>query len=171
MSAPVLTTPRLTLRELTPEDAGFMLALLNDEAFLRYIGDRGVRTVAEAERYIAAGPIASYERHGYGLYLAAIEASGEPIGICGLVRRDTLPEPDLGFALLPAFRGQGYAVEAAAAVVAHARDALRLPRLLAITSQDNDASMALLSKLGFRFERRASLSEAGPELNVFALTL
>lgn len=171
MTEPVLQTPRLALRTLTAGDAGFIRRLLNDEAFVRYIGDRGVRTAADAERYIAAGPSASYGRHGFGLYLVTLRESREPIGICGLVRREALPEPDLGFALLPGFRAQGYAFEAAAAVVTFARDTLKLPRLVAVTSPDNDASMALLAKLGFRSEGHARLSEAGPELNVFALTL
>jgi RimJ/RimL family protein N-acetyltransferase len=171
MTGSVLETPRLALLRLTASDAEFMLALLNDDAFLRYIGDRGVRTTADAERYIAAGPAASYERHGFGLYRMVLKEGGESVGICGLVRREALPEPDLGFALLPAYRLQGYAFEAAAAVVDQARDTLNLPRLLAITSQDNIASMALLAKLGFRLQRRARLSEAEPELNVFALEL
>lgn len=171
MTESVLETPRLALRKLAAEDAGFMLGLLNDEAFVRYVGDRGVRTTADAERYIAAGPAASYERHGFGLYLVTLVESREPIGICGLVRREVLPEPDLGFALLPGFRAHGYAFEAAAAVVAFARDTLKLPRLIAITAPDNDASKAVLAKLGFRSEGCTRLSEAGPELNVFALTL
>jgi RimJ/RimL family protein N-acetyltransferase len=164
-------TPRLSLRRLDEGDAGFMCALLNDEAFLRYIGDRGVRTPGEAARYITDGPVASYDRHGFGLYLVALRDSGEPIGICGPLRRDSLPDADLGFALLPQFRSQGYALEAAAAVVAHARDTLGLPRLLAIASQDNVASIALLSKLGFRFEGPARLSDGEPELNLYALEL
>jgi RimJ/RimL family protein N-acetyltransferase len=168
---PVIETPRLALRQLDAGDAAFMCALLNDAAFLRHIGDRGVRTPDDAARYIEAGPVASYGRFGFGLYLVALKETGEPIGICGPLRRDTLPDADLGFALLPAFRSCGYAREAAEAVIVHAREALGLPRLLAITSPDNETSVALLLKLGFRFERQARLSPGEPALNVFARDL
>lgn len=167
----VLETPRLVLRRLTRADAGFMLALLNDPAFLRYIGDRGVRTTADAARYIEAGPVASYARFGFGLYAVTPKHGGDPIGICGPVKREELPEPDLGFAYLPAFRAQGYGFEASAAVLVHARDDLKLARLLAITSRDNLASIGLLEKLGFHFDRVARLSEYEPELSVFVREL
>lgn len=166
-----IDTPHLRLRRLCAADAPFMCTLLNDAAFLRYIGDRGVRTREDAERYILDGPVASYGRVGYGLYLVALRDGGEPVGICGPLRRDTLPDADLGFALLPAFRERGYAREAAEAVLVHARDALGLRRLLAITSQDNAPSIRLLLKLGFRFERLARLTQGEPELNVFTRDL
>lgn len=164
-------THRLRLRRLCAGDAAFMCTLLNDAAFLRHIGDRGVRTAEDAVRYILAGPVASYARFGYGLYLVELRDGDEPIGICGPLRRDTLPDADLGFALLPAFRAQGYAREAAEAVLVHARDTLALRRLLAITSQDNEPSIRLLLKLGFRFERLACLSPGEPELKVFTRDL
>ena len=166
-----LDTKRLVIRPLADGDAAFIRELLNDEAFLHYIGDRGVRTEEDARAYIATGPLASYARHGFGLCAVALKDSGEPIGICGILKRDTLPEPDLGFAFLPAFRSKGYASEAAAVTVQHARDAPGLTRLLAITSQDNAVSIALLAKLGFRFDRLARLSESGPELNIFSIDL
>jgi len=164
----VLRTARLALVRLTPDDAAFIVELLNDPSFLRYIGDRGVRTLDDARRYIETGPMASYERFGFGLYRADLTATGEPIGICGLLKRDTLPDADVGFALLPRFRGRGYAFEAASAVLASARAAHGLERVLAITALDNDISMKLLDKLGFRLERRARLADDGAELNVFA---
>lgn len=150
----VLETSRLRLRELQLVDAPFVLRLLNDPSFLRYIGDRGVRNLAEARRYIGRGMLDSYARHGFGLWLVELPAeSGRPIGLCGLVSRDGLPAPDIGFAFLPAWWSQGYAHEAAAAVMAHARRVLGLRRVLAIASPHNASSLRLLRKLGFAYER------------------
>lgn len=162
-----METARLTIRRLRPSDAGFILELLNDPAFIRYIGDRGVRTDADAVGYISDGPMASYERHGFGLYLVERKPDGTSAGICGLLRRDYLPEPDLGFAFLPAFRSQGLAFEAAGAVLAEARS-LGLWRVLAITSPDNTASIRLLGKLGFRFERALQPPGERTHLSIFA---
>src|ERR1700694_4605728 len=129
----VLETVRLTLRRLSLDDAGFILALLREPSFLRYIGDKGVRTRDDACRYIADGPMASYDRFGFGLYLVQRKAGGEPIGICGLLKRGWLEDVDLGFALQPRFWGEGYAFEAASAVLAHARERLGLRRIVAVT--------------------------------------
>jgi len=167
----VVETPRLALACLSPGDAPFILELLNDPSFLRFIGDRGVRTPEDARRYIEAGPMASYERHGFGLYRVDLRATGESIGICGLLKRDTLPDADLGFALLPRFRAQGYAFEAASAVLDSARGVHGLARVLAITAPDNTVSMRLLEKLGFRLEGQTSLPDGAVELNVFARTV
>jgi ribosomal-protein-alanine N-acetyltransferase len=167
-SAPELATERLVLRRLTSEDAAFIVELLNDPSFLRFIGDKGVRTPADACRYIEAGPLASYERHGFGLYRVELKDGGEPVGLCGLLKRDYLPDVDIGFALLPRHRSQGYAFESASAVLAHARDRLGLERVLAITSPDNAASIGLLERLGFRFERRARPADDEPEVDVFS---
>jgi len=149
----VLSTSRLSLRRLDEGDAAFIVELMNDPDWLRFIGDRGVRTLDDARDYIATGPGAMYARHGYGLY--AVERRNEPgpIGICGLVRRDWLEDADLGFAFLPAFRGAGYAREAAAATLEHAKDDLGLHRVLAIVSPENEASVRLLAKLGMTFQR------------------
>ncbi len=152
----VLETTRLRLRHLGASDAPFMLRLLNDPAFIRNIGDRGVRTEGDALRYTLEGPVASYERHGYGLYLVELRPQGEPIGICGLVKRDYLDDPDIGFAFLPQYGRQGYGLESAGAVKAHAFGTLGSGRLLAITSLDNEPSIRLLGKLGLRFERLIS---------------
>jgi len=165
---PVLETARLALFRLTPDDAPFIVELLNDPSFLRYIGDRGVRTPDAARRYIETGPMASYERFGFGLYRVDLKATGEPIGICGLLKRDTLSDADVGFALLPRFRASGYAFEAASAVLASARAAHGLERVLAITAPDNVVSIQLLEKLGFRFERRTRLADGAAEINLFA---
>jgi [ribosomal protein S5]-alanine N-acetyltransferase len=166
-SVALIETPRLRLRRLAATDAPFILELLNDPAFLRYIGDKAVRTEDDARGYIESGPMASYERFGFGLLLVSL-TSGEPIGMCGLLKRDALDDVDLGFALLPGFRAHGYAFEAAAAVLAHAEAAWGLTRVLAITSPDNEASIGLLAKLGFAFERMARMHEAEPEIKVFA---
>jgi RimJ/RimL family protein N-acetyltransferase len=149
----VLETQRLMLRRLSCLDAAFMLELLNDPAFIENVGDKGVRTEADAARYIAQGAEASYERFGFGMWLVALKDGGSPVGICGLVRRDELPHADLGFAFLPRHRSLGYAHESAAAVMRHARSALALGRLLAVVVPGNVASRRLLGKLGFHETR------------------
>jgi RimJ/RimL family protein N-acetyltransferase len=164
----ILRTARLQLRELAPGDAPFMLVLLNEPSFIRNIGDRGVRTLADARAYLVNGPIASYTRYGFGLYLVELAATEEPIGICGILQREALPDPDLGFAFLPAYWGRGFAFEAAAAVRCYARSELGVGRLLAITDPQNDASIRLLEKLGFRFERMMRLANDETELKMFA---
>ena len=164
----VLETARLVLTQLADRDAEFIRGLLNEPSFIRFIGDRGVRTADDARRYIQDGPVAGYARYGYGLLRVGLKADDTPIGICGVLRRDTLPEPDLGFSLLPAWWTKGYAYEAASAVMQHARGPLRLGRILAITSVDNDLSITLVGKLGFRFERMIRLGEDAEELRLFA---
>ena len=167
----VLSTERLILRQLTLDDAEFILRLVNDPAWVQYIGDKNVRTLADARAYIENGPLAMYRRRGFGLNLVALKDSGVPIGIWGLIRRDTLDDVDLGFAFLPEYRSQGYAFESAAATMAHGKDALNLSRLLAITSPGNVASTQLLGKLGFRFERLLRLTEGAPEVKLYAASL
>lgn len=149
----MIETARLRLRQLGPPDAPFIVTLLNDAAFLRFIGDRGVRSIPEALQYIETGPAASYARHGFGLNAVEPRGGGGPMGICGLLQRQELDAPDLGFAFLPDFRGRGFAREASEAVLEDARARLRLPRVLAITQADNAASIALLERLGFGFDR------------------
>ena len=163
-----LETVRLQLRRISLDDAAFLLDLLNQPSFLLHVGDRGVRTEDDARRYITDGPRASYERFGFGLLLVQRKDSGEPIGICGLLKREWLEDVDLGFALQPRFWGEGYAFEAASAVLADARERLGLRRIVAVTSLDNGPSIRLLAKLAFTFERVARFTEEGPELRVFA---
>lgn len=158
----VLETPRLTLRELTPADAGFVLELVNEPLWLQFIGDRGVRTLADAEGYIRKGPMASYAQHGFGLWCVARKADGVPLGMCGLLKRETIPDIDIGFAFLSRFHGQGYAAEAASATLDHARRKLGLKRVAAITSPGNTASIRLLEKHGLRFERMLELKPGDP---------
>jgi RimJ/RimL family protein N-acetyltransferase len=162
----VMATERLTLRELNSHDAPFILQLLNEDGFVRFIGDKGVRTLADARDYIQKGPVDSYRRHGFGLYLTSLH-DGTPIGICGLVRRDALPDVDVGFAFLTRHWSRGYASESAAAVLEHGRTTLRIGRIVAITSLDNHGSMAVLEKIGLRLERRVQLVSGGPELNLY----
>jgi RimJ/RimL family protein N-acetyltransferase len=163
----VLETQRLTLRELTAGDAPFILKLLNEAGFLEFIGDKGVRSLADARQYIAKGPVDSYRRHGFGLYLTSLRDSGTPIGICGLVKRDALPDVDVGFAFLTQFWSKGYASEAAAAVLAYGETILGLKRIVAITAPGNRGSMAVLEKIGLRLEGKIRLAQEGPELNLY----
>jgi ribosomal-protein-alanine N-acetyltransferase len=165
---PLITTARLVLAPFTADDAPFIVALLTDPDWLRYIGDRGVRTEEEARGYLAAGPLASYAAHGFGLYRVARRDTGVPIGMCGLLRRDTLPDVDLGFAFLPAYRGQGFAREAAAATLAYARGTLGLARILAIVSPENAASMRVLEALGMAQEGMVRLSAGADAVCLFA---
>jgi RimJ/RimL family protein N-acetyltransferase len=165
----VADTERLTLRRLGEDDAAFVLELLNEAPFLRYIGDRGVRTLDDARRYVSTGPQQSYARRGFGLYRVELRAGGEPLGICGLIKRDTLDDVDLGFAFLQRHWSRGYAHEAAAAVMALAREVHGLERVVAITSPDNEASMSLLRKLGFRLEGQVRLTPDEPPVNLFAV--
>ena len=163
----VLETERLLLRQFTVEDAPFVLALLNEPSFLRYIGDKSVRDLEGARDYLLNGPMASYQRNGFGLYLMELKDSRAPIGMCGLLKREELPAPDIGFALLPDFWNQGFAFEAAAAVLQDARQRLNIQRLLAITSLDNESSIKLLERLGFRFEKVINLAPDRESLRLF----
>ena len=167
----VLETPRLTIRRLDEDDAPFMHALLNDAAFIRFIGDRNVRTHEEARAYIRSGPMTSYEQHGHGLYLVAAKESGEPIGTCGILRREMLPDPDLGFAFAADHRGKGYGKEAASAVLEYARSSLGMSRIAAIVSPDNEPSLRALGSLGFAFERMVRMKDDEPEIYYLACAL
>lgn len=153
----ILETERLQLRELNTDDAEFIFELVNEPAWLQYIGDKGVKNLADSHRYIVNGPQASYAKFGFGLYLVALRDSDVAVGICGLLQRETLADVDIGFALLARFCGNGYAVEAAAAVLAHGRNVLGLPRVVAITAPDNLGSKRVLEKIGLRFDRMIEL--------------
>lgn len=164
-----LETERLTLRHLSPEtDAKFILRLLNEPSFLQYIGDKKVRTLDDARAYIRNGPMKSYEDNGFGLYRVGLKENGSAIGICGLIKRDTLPEPDIGFAFLPEHWDKGYAHESAAEIMRHARAVLRLDRILAITSPDNEPSGKLLGKIGLHFQRLIRLSDDADKVKLFS---
>ena len=170
MSPIVLQTERLRLRHMTPDDAEFMLGLLNDPGWHRFIGDRGIRTVDGAREHILKGPVAMVARLGFGFYLVERKEDGQPLGLCGLAKRDFLDDVDIGYAFLPEYGGQGYAFEAAQGVLAHARE-LGLTRLVATVVPDNGASIRLLEKLGLRFERTFQAPDSTRELQLFAMAL
>ena len=166
----VLRTERLLLRHMAASDAAFMLDLLNDEAWLRFIGDRGVRTLEQARDYIAKGPVEMVERLGFGFYVVELKETGCPVGVCGLAKRDFLDDVDVGYAFAAPYRGRGYAHEAARAVLAHAAQ-LGLKRIVATVRAENAASIALLEKLGLRFERVLARPDDAPDLQLFAIDL
>ena len=166
-----LNTARLRLREFSADDAPYLLRQLNEPSFIAHIADRGVRTLAQAEAYLQAGPLASYRQHGFGFWAVIGKDSGEVFGMCGLVKRDTLPEPDLGYAFLPEYTGHGYAFEAATAALRAARERYGLPGLLAIVNPGNTASRRLLEKLGFGFHGMTTLAPGEPELCLYRIDL
>ena len=164
----VIETERLTLRQMTSDDAPFILQLLNDPAWLRFIGDRGVRTVEDAKRYILTGPVAMYERLGFGLCMTERKSDRVPMGICGLIKRDDLADIDIGFAFLPQFRGCGYGYEAALATMACGKNTLRLKRIVGITSPHNLSSITLLEKIGSKYECMVRFPKSDDDTMLFA---
>jgi RimJ/RimL family protein N-acetyltransferase len=167
----ILETERLALRTIEESDAPFYLNLLNTREFKENIGDRGVRTLAAAREAIAGGPVAMQAALGHSIYLVELKGSGVAIGMCGLIKRVTLDDVDLGYAFLPPYFGQGYGLEAAAAVVEHARNALHMRRLVAITSPGNIASIALLSKVGMRLEKLVHLHPDDTGTRLYSMDL
>ncbi|MBP7687981.1 MAG: GNAT family N-acetyltransferase [Thermoflexales bacterium] len=165
----ILETDRLIVRGLTLDDAAFILELVNDPDWLRFIGDRHVHSLEEARTYLHNGPLAMYDRSGFGLYAVVLKGHDLPIGLCGLIQRAGLIDVDLGFAYLPQYRAKGYAFEAAAAVMAYGRRTFGLKRIVAITSLDNARSIYLLERLGFAFETIIRLTDDGEELKLFAV--
>ena len=163
----VIETERLWLRQFKPTDAGFIVELLNSPAWLEFIGDRNVRTEEDALAYLLNGPIKSYDANGFGLFLVLLKESDLPIGACGLLKRDFLDEPDLGFAFLPDYIGLGYGLESAKSVMNFAARDLNLPKVLAFTVPQNVASIKLLEKLGFTFEKIFKMPEEDEELFLF----
>jgi RimJ/RimL family protein N-acetyltransferase len=164
----VLQTERLVLRRFTLDDTAFILRQLNEPSWIRFIADSGVRTPEAARDYLLTRPLAMYERHGFGLWLAELKADGTPIGMCGLIRRDGLPDVDIGYALLPEYWGQGYAQEAAAATLDYGRRVLDLKRIVAITSVDNDSSVRVLERIGLKFERIMPFGDDQHDVRLFA---
>ena len=162
----ILETNRLILREVTLDDGQFIFDLLNTPKFKKYIGDRGVNSLKESREFIDTKYRQSYIDHGYGLYAIETKDDGKSVGVCGFVRRDTLPGPDIGFAFLPEFEGKGYGFESAKAVMDFGRDTLGFTNLFAITSQDNEVSGKLLAKLGFTFGELISMPN-GETLKLF----
>jgi RimJ/RimL family protein N-acetyltransferase len=158
----ILNTERLTVSWLTPDDAPFVLELVNDPDWLRFIGDKNIHSLEGARAYIENGPMAMYAQRGFGLYRVALLEDNTPIGMCGLIKRDTLEDVDIGYAFLAAFRGHGYAREAAGAVLEYGRIHFDLRRIVATTNPDNAASRKVLEQIGLGFEKLIpSVSGAG----------
>ncbi|MEO8019626.1 MAG: GNAT family N-acetyltransferase [Pseudomonadota bacterium] len=168
---PELDTPRLTLRRLEFDDAPFVVALLNEPSFLENIGDRGVRSIEDAHRYLREGPMAMYEKYGFGLWHTARKSDGASVGMCGLLRRDSLPDVDVGYAFLPAYWGQGFAHEAAEAVMRLGASKFGLKRLIAVVSAGNAGSIRVLEKLGMSFERMFAMSPDEPPVRLYGRNL
>lgn len=167
-----LQTKRLRLRHLVLEDAPLMLAIWNDPAFVRFVGDRGIRTPDQARQALRDGPLKLYDDYGYGpFHMSLRDAEETPVGICGLFRRESLDDPDIGFSTLPEFCGQGYAYEAASAVIHYARSELGLPRITAIVSPENKASVGLIGKLGLRFEKMHRMPGDAADIAVYGIDL
>lgn len=164
-----INTERLLIRPLAINDTDFIVELLNDSSFIQNIGDRNVRTVEDAEKYILNGPVASYEKNGFGLCLVVLKETGESIGMCGLIKRDQLDDVDLGYAFLPRFWGKGYAVEAAKATLEFGWQTVGLKRIVAITDPANTPSNRVLEKLGFVFEKMVKIAADDIDLNLYAI--
>lgn len=163
----IATTERLVLRRVNPGDASFIHRLLNDPSWIENIGDHGVHTEDQARTYIREKILAAYDTHGFGLYVMETRDDSQAIGLCGLVRRASLPATDLGFAVLAEFRGRGFAFEASRAIMAYAREMLHLPPLLAITAPGNMKSRQLLERLGFQFQHFLRLTPESEEVCLY----
>jgi len=163
----ILETPRLYLRELTEADADFIIQLLNEPAYIIFIGDRGVRTHEDARTYLRERIITSYEKNGFGLYLVELKDDATPLGVCGLINRDGLPDVDIGYAFLSSHRNNGYATEAAEAVMAFGVHTVGLKRIVAITAVDNESSKKVLEKIGLHFEKLITLPDDDDEIMLF----
>jgi [ribosomal protein S5]-alanine N-acetyltransferase len=171
MSGLIAQTSCLVLRQLTLADADFILRLVNEPSWLEFIGDKHVHNLSDAENYLRSGPFAMYASHGFGLWMVQRLSDGANLGMCGLIKRDTLENVDIGFAFFPEYGGQGYAYEAALAALDFARHKIELTRIVAITSLHNVRSIALLKKLGFSFEETRSLAVGSDPVNLFGIAL
>ena len=165
----MFSTQRLLLNLVTESDHAFVIRLLNSEGWLQFIGDRNVHTTADAEKYLENGPMRSYATNGFGLWCVELKDTRQAIGMCGLIRRDTLDDIDIGFSMLPVHNGKGYGYQAAIATMQFAKEQLKLKRVVAITNDDNIVSGKLLEKLGFRFERMIEMDNE--TLKLFGIQL
>lgn len=166
----VLQTERLILYKLTLNDTDFIIELVNSPGWLQYIGYRNIHTTEDAIRYLEDGPLKSYEQNGFGLLMIQLKSTKTSIGMCGLLKRDALPLPDLGYALLPAYEGKGYITEATSAYLAYVAQQLQIEKLMAITSLDNEKSIRVLEKLHFVFERYMNMSGDDYPVRLFSWT-
>ncbi len=167
----IAETDRLILRELQHDDAPFVLKLVNEPSWLENIGDKNVHSLQDAQRYLDEGPLRSYQENGFGLYLAELKLKKYPVGLCGLVKREGLEHPDIGYALLPDFWGAGLASEAARATLEYAQNALGITQVLGVTSMDNASSMRVLEKIGLRYDREVVLPQQDHPSRLFSLAL
>jgi [ribosomal protein S5]-alanine N-acetyltransferase len=167
----VATTERLRLRRIHDGDAAFLLSLLNQPTFLRFIGDKGVRTADDAISYIRNGPLTSYAQYGFGLYMVELKETSECVGTCGILKKPALTHPDIGFAFMPEFWSQGYAFEAASATIEHARESCGLEKICAVVDPENAASIRLLTRLGMERVGRVQLAADDKELELFEMSL
>ena len=149
-----LETQRLGLREFTPDDASFIIELLNTPGWLQFIGDRNVKTQEQAIVYLEQGPFKSYKENGFGLWMVEVKANIIAIGMCGILKRESLEYPDIGFAFLPGYTGKGYAFEIVQATLSYARENLGIEKICAITIPGNTRSIRLLEKIGLNFEKK-----------------
>jgi RimJ/RimL family protein N-acetyltransferase len=166
----ILETDRLRLREFNFDDSPFIIELLNSPGWLKFIGDRNVRTAEQAKNYLEKGPFKSYKAFGYGLSMVERKEDGEPVGMCGILNRDTLEYPDIGFAFLPEHSGKGYAIEIVTALLRYADEKIGLPVLAAIVVPDNTRSIRLLEKTGFVFEKVITLPGSDEQLSFYKRT-
>ncbi len=167
----ILETERLVLRKATVEDAAFILRLVNDPSWIRYIGDKNITSLEDAKKYIQLGPMAMYAKHGFGLFITELKNDHTPVGLCGLIKREELDDIDLGFAFLPEYRGKGYAIESSSAVIIYGKTAFGITRIVAITLSENTSSVNLLTRLGFRYEHKIHQEDKEKTLQLYALRL
>ena len=163
----ILKTKRLKLSRVSEVDAPFIFKLVNTPTWIKYIGDRGVETMDDAKKYIQDGPVRSYREFGFGLFLMKLKNDDIPIGMCGLLKRKSLPDVDIGFAILPEYEKRGFTYEASSAVMDYAKNEVGLDRIIAITTNENQISIHLLKKLGLRFEEKLIVDEFKKEMLLY----
>ena len=167
----ILETKRLYLRRLVRDDAEFILRLLNEPSWLEFVGDKNVYNLNDAKKYIELAPMTMYERYGFGLFLVCAKDNSIPMGLCGLMKRDNLEDADLGYAFLPDFWHQGFAIEAVKSVIDYAKNSHQLSQILALSKSSNAPSIKLLNKVGFLFDRDLKLLEDEENLQIYRLEL
>lgn len=166
----LLETDRLILRYLTEDDAEFFMALANTPSWLKYIGDRNIKTIEASKKYIRDGSIKSYEERGFGFYMVELKKNNECLGVCGLIKRDTLEDVDIGFAFMPEYEGKGYGYESASAVLHYAKNNLKMSRIIAITVPENERSIVLIKKIGLTYDKMVIPFDDKKELMQFEVT-
>ncbi|MFT4416858.1 GNAT family N-acetyltransferase [Fredinandcohnia humi] len=165
----VIETERLILRWGTEKDAPFILELLNDPTWIHYLGDRGIKTIEQATEYISSSLLEMYKNFGFGLYIVVHKEDGIPVGICGLLKRDSLEDVDLGFAFLSKHQRKGYGFEAAVATLKYGKDFFDFKKIVAITSMKNSNSSKLLEKIGMKYDRMVLLPHDQEELRLYKI--